>query len=87
MWGCQSLTNGVSQRALISEGKDSGNTGIHGLETGVGVGVQLLLGEDVQVLWDTSLQEEAHSRPCSEVSTLEAWFSLARRLGGVESAS
>lgn len=40
-----------------------------------------------QILWDTSLEEETNSRLYSEVSTLEAWFSLAQGPAGVESAS
>ena len=39
-----------------------------------------------QILWDTSKQS-TNSKFCSEVSTLEAWFSLAQGLGGVTSAS
>lgn len=39
-----------------------------------------------QVLWDTSKQS-TNSEFCSEVSTLEAWFSLTHGPGGVEPAS
>lgn len=56
-------------------------------ELGFGFGVRLLLGEDVSGSLVYSVEEEINSRCYSAVSTWESCFSLAHRLGGVESTS